>query len=216
MHLLNECASWISSGFCDAPRRRTIMNGEPSSNPSVGTSRVPGTNGQTSAVETADAGRARFLAPGEGDAIWFLRNRMTIKATAESTGGAFGLVESLLAPGFSPPLHVHHREDESFYVLDGEMTMRCGDRTFSAGAGSFVFLPRDVPHTFVVEGDRPARLLTLLTPGGGEGVFVDGGRPAENAGLPPVVPPDIAALARVSARYGAEIIGPPMAPSRRA
>lgn len=161
------------------------------------------------------AAQASLLAAGEGQAVWFLRNHMTIKATAGSTGGAFGLVESLIAPGFSPPLHVHHREDESFWVLEGEVSMRCGDRTFRAGPGSFVFLPRDVPHTFVVEGDTPARMLTLLTPGGGEGVFVDGGRPAEHDGLPPATPPDIDALKRVSARYGAEIVGPPMQPAPR-
>jgi mannose-6-phosphate isomerase-like protein (cupin superfamily) len=158
------------------------------------------------------AERARFLNPGEGEAIWFLRNRMTVKATAEDTAGGFGLLESLLAPGFSPPLHVHRREDESFYVLEGDITMRCGDRIFRASAGAFVFLPRDVPHSFVVEGDRPARMLTLLTPGGGEGVFIDGGRPAEAEGLPPASPPDIAALKAVSLCYDAEIIGPPMAP----
>ena len=60
------------------------------------------------------AGHAAALGPGEGQTIWFLRNRMTIKATAESTGGAYGLVESQVAPGFSPPLHVHHKENEAF------------------------------------------------------------------------------------------------------
>lgn len=159
--------------------------------------------------------QARFLPPGEGQAIWFLRNNITIKATAQGTGGAFGLFESLIAPGFSPPLHVHHREDESFWVLQGELTMQCADRTFSAGAGSFVFLPRDVPHTFVVEGDTPARMLTLLTPGGGEGLFIEYGRPAEHDGLPPPTPPDIERLIRVSERYGAEIVGPPLQPRRR-
>lgn len=159
------------------------------------------------------AADARFLEPGEGQPIWFLRNRMTVKATADATGGAFGLVESLIPPGFSPPLHVHRREDESFYILDGELTMQCGDRRFRARAGAFVFLPRNVPHTFVVEGDRPARMLTLLTPGGGEGVFIEGGRPAEGAGMPPAAPPDIEALKRVSARFEADIIGPPMAPA---
>src|SRR5262245_8717919 len=132
-----------------------------------------------------------FLHPGGGQAVWFLRNRITIKATAAATGGAYGLFESYLAPGFSPPLHVHHREDEAFWVLEGELTMRCGDRTFRAAAGSFVFLPRDMPHTFVVEGDAPARMLTLLTPGGGEGLFVDAGRPAEHDGLPPPGPLDL-------------------------
>jgi mannose-6-phosphate isomerase-like protein (cupin superfamily) len=158
---------------------------------------------------------ASFLAPGEGQTIWFLRNRITVKATAGTTGGAYGLVESWVAPGFSPPLHVHHREDEAFYVLEGDLSMRCGDRTFRAAAGSFVFLPRDVPHTFVVEGDTPARMLTLLTPGGGEGLFVEGGHPAEHDGLPPATAPDIEALKRVSERFGAEIVGPPMAPIGR-
>ena len=161
------------------------------------------------------AGHACFLEPGEGQPIWFLSNRMTVKAAAETTGGAFGLLESVIAPGFSPPLHVHHREDESFWVLEGELTMRCGDQTFRAGPGAFVFLPRDVPHTFVVESDSPARMLTLLTPGGGEGVFIDGGRRPEHDGLPPSAPPDIEALRRVSEYYGAEIVGPPMAPSGR-
>jgi quercetin dioxygenase-like cupin family protein len=158
------------------------------------------------------AADAHFVPAGEGRPIWFLRNRMTVKATADTTAGAFGLVESLIAPGFSPPLHVHHREDESFYVLEGELTLQCGEKRFRASAGAFVFLPRDVPHTFVVEGDRPARMLTLLTPGGGEGVFIEGGRHPERDGLPPETPPDIAALKEVSSRFGAEIVGPPIAP----
>src|SRR5262249_50831620 len=156
---------------------------------------------------------AQFLRPDEGRAVWFLSNRMTIKATAASTGGAFGLVESVIAPGFSPPLHVHYREDESFWVLEGELTMRCGDRTLQAAPGSFVFLPRGGPHTFVVDSSTPARMLTLLTPGGGEGVFIEGGRPAEGPGLPPPAAPDIEKLKRVSERFGAEIVGPPMAPT---
>ena len=162
------------------------------------------------------AADAHFVAAGEGEATWFLSNRMTTKATADVTSGAFGLVESLIAPGFSPPLHLHHREDESFYVLDGEVTMRCGDRTFEATAGAFVFLPRGVPHTFVVEGDKPARMLTLMTPGGGEGFFAAAGRPAEREGLPPAAPPDIDGLKSAAALYESEIVGPPMTPTRGA
>jgi mannose-6-phosphate isomerase-like protein (cupin superfamily) len=164
---------------------------------------------------TPTAADALFLGPGEGDPVWFLTNRMTVKATARTTGGAFGLLETLIAPGFSPPLHIHRAEDESFWVLEGTVTMKCGERTFRAGPGSFVFLPRNVPHTFVVEGTAPARMLTLLTPGGGEGFFVAGGRPAATEGLPPAAAPDIEALKRVSAQFNAEIVGPPMAPTGR-
>jgi len=164
----------------------------------------------TAATDVAD--RAVALGPDEGEAIWFLHSRITVKATAAETGGGFGLVESVIPPGFSPPFHVHHREDESFYVLEGELTMRCGEEEFAAHAGSFFFLPRDVPHSFVVEGDTPARMLTLLTPGGGEGFFVDVSRPAEGDGLPPVGPVDVDALRRIGEQYGDEIVGPPMKP----
>ena len=160
------------------------------------------------------AADARFVAAQDGEAIWFLSNRMTMKATADTTNGAFGLLESVIAPGFSPPLHIHHREDESFYVLEGTITMRCGDRTFEATAGAFVFLPRGVPHTFVVEGEAPARMLTLITPGGGEAFFPAAGRPALAVGMPPAGPPDIEGLKRAAALYEAEIVGPPMAPVR--
>jgi len=160
----------------------------------------------------ADVGAARMIAvaPGEGTPVWFLQNRMVLKATAESTRGAFGLVESLIAPGAAPPLHVHYEEDEAFYVLEGELTFRCGDETARATRGSFVFLPRGVPHGFVVESDTPVRMLTLLVPGGGERIFVEAGRPAEHEGLPPVTPPDIPHLTRVAQKYGNAIVGPPM------
>jgi mannose-6-phosphate isomerase-like protein (cupin superfamily) len=157
---------------------------------------------------------ALALEPGEGQAIWFLGNRMTIKATAQSTGGLYGLVESWLAPGFSPQLHIHRREDESFWVLEGELTMRCGDETFRVRPGSYILLPRDLPHTFVVEGDAPARLLTLMTPGGAEGFFVEAGQPAVGDRPAPAAPLDVELLTRVAEKFGVEIVGPPMTPTR--
>ena len=157
--------------------------------------------------------RAVLVPPGEGRAVWFTTNRITIKATAKDTGGAFGLWESLVPPGSSPALHVHHREEETFWVLEGRLTIRCGDETFSAGAGSMAVLPRNVPHTFVAEGDTPAHLLTLATPGGIEGYFIAAGRPAENDGLPPAEPPDIERIQRFSSDFDFEIVGPPLAPT---
>jgi mannose-6-phosphate isomerase-like protein (cupin superfamily) len=132
--------------------------------------------------------------PGEGEAIWFLDSRMTVKVTGRDTHGGFGLTETLVPPGFSPPTHIHHGEDESFYVLEGELTIRCGDDTYSAPASSFAFLPRDVPHSFVAEGDTPVRMLGLMTPGGGEGFFIELGRPAEHVGIPDPAPIDVAEL----------------------
>ena len=162
---------------------------------------------------TTAASHALALEPRQGQAIWFLGNRMTIKATAQSTGGLYGLVESWLAPGFSPQLHIHRREDESFWVLEGELTMRCGDETFRARPGSYLFLPRLLPHTFVVEGDAPARLLTLMTPGGAEGFFVEAGEPAVGDGPAPAAPLDVERLKRIAEKFGADIVGPAMTPT---
>lgn len=151
-----------------------------------------------------------IMARGEGETVWFLQNRMVVKATRETTGGSFGLVESWLAPGASPPLHIHHLEDETFWVLEGKIRFRCGESEIVAGPGSMVFGPRNVPHSFVVESDTPAHILTLLTPGGGERFFVEGGRPAEGPGLPPPGPIDVDKLRQLGPRYGNEIIGPPL------
>jgi mannose-6-phosphate isomerase-like protein (cupin superfamily) len=163
-----------------------------------------------------NSGRAPRPAPlfwssaGEGEATWFGPNRMTIKATAAQTGGAYGLVESWIPSGSAPPLHVHHREDEAFWIMEGKLRFVCGAQEIHAGPGSFVFLPRGVPHGFVVEGDAPAHILTLMTPGGGEGYFIDAGRPPEGPGLPPAGPLDIEKNKRVAPLYGAEIVGPPL------
>jgi mannose-6-phosphate isomerase-like protein (cupin superfamily) len=91
-----------------------------------------------------------------------------LKASQHSTGGALSVLETTLEAG--PPLHVHDREDESFYVLDGEVTIRCGSGTFDAPAGSFAFLPRGLPHRFWAK-DQPARLLLIAVPGGIEDYF---------------------------------------------
>src|SRR2546426_2046470 len=116
----------------------------------------------------------------EGEAIWFLDSLVTVKAARESTGGwALG---EIAAAGHAPPLHAHHSEDEAFYVLEGEMAIICGDRRFNAVAGSFVLIPRGVPHTFKVE--QPAK---WLAPGAGGGFIkiVRGvGRPAPRKSVP--------------------------------
>jgi len=91
-----------------------------------------------------------------------------LKASRRSTGGALSVFETSIAGG--PPLHVHDREDECFYVLDGELSVRCGEEAFSAGAGSFVFLPRGRPHRFWAPA-RPARLLLIVAPAGIEDYF---------------------------------------------
>jgi mannose-6-phosphate isomerase-like protein (cupin superfamily) len=97
-----------------------------------------------------------------------LAGDLGLKASRHSTGGALSVFETTIAAG--PPLHVHDREDECFYVLDGELLVRCGNDAFDAAAGSFVFLPRGRPHRFWAPGP-PARLLLIAVPGGIENYF---------------------------------------------
>jgi len=91
-----------------------------------------------------------------------------LKASQHATGGALSVFETTVEDG--PPLHVHDREDECFYVLDGELSIRCGSDVFDAPAGSFVFLPRGRAHRFSAR-DRSARLLMIAVPGGIEDYF---------------------------------------------
>lgn len=160
-------------------------------------------------MTTSTSPRALSVPPGGGNALWFLANRVTIKATGEETGGRYSLCEVVVAPGFAPPVHIHHREEEAFYVLEGHMRFVCDEETIDAEPGSYVLLPRGVPHWFVNVGETPARMLNIMSPGGGEGFFAEAGRPAEADGLPPAGPPDIAALQRAGEKYGSEIVGPP-------
>lgn len=150
-----------------------------------------------------------MLTREEGPSIWFLDTLMTVKATSAQTGGAFGLIEQVLPPGFAPPPHVHHAEDEAFYILEGTFTFTCGDQTLKAGPGSYIFMPRNIPHTFRVEGTEPAKLLQLNTPAGLEQFFVEMGEPAQGLTLPPAGPPDIEKLLSLAPKYNFEILGPP-------
>jgi len=93
-------------------------------------------------------------------------------ASAAETGGAFSLLLSNAPAGDHVPLHVHDTVDEAFYLLDGQYRVHCGEQTWSAAAGDFVFLPRRIPHSYDVV-DGPARKLILAVPGGIENFFED-------------------------------------------
>ena len=169
--------------------------------------------GATLDAQEDAASRTFAHEPGEGEALWWFGMLATIKATKEQTGGRYTLVEILAPDGFASPLHVHHSEDEGFYILEGEMTFYVGDQTIKARPGSFLFGPKDVPHAFRVDSG-PARLLFIFSPAGMEGFIRESSEPARSLSIPPQPeePPDEAQmerLAAIAARYGGEILGPP-------
>lgn len=110
-------------------------------------------------------GQGFVLAPDEGDPWWWLDSLNLVKLPGSATSGGLDIVEHRVPAGYAPPPHVHARQDEVFYILDGQFTVRCGERTWQAGAGSLVFLPRGVPHGFVVSGDAPGRTPADQLPG---------------------------------------------------
>jgi quercetin dioxygenase-like cupin family protein len=144
------------------------------------------------------------------DTFWWQGSLMKIKARAEDTGGALGLVEGSFYRGFGPPLHVHSREDEALYVLGGQIRFRQGDDEFVAGPATWVWGPRGVPHAFKVESET-ARALVIVTPGGFERMFEEGGVPVEDSAEPPEQEYDPEAAIAISKRFGFEVVGPQLA-----
>jgi quercetin dioxygenase-like cupin family protein len=135
--------------------------------------------------------------------------RYTVKMGADQAGGRMSQLLGRDRRGGAPPLHVHRREDETFYVIAGEITFFVGDRRIEATAGDFVFAPKDVPHAFLVTSDT-AEYLTTFSPAGAERFFPDVAPrvvPGELAPAPRM--PDPEEFARIAASYGIEIIGPP-------
>lgn len=154
------------------------------------------------------------LAPGAGEALWFLGILVTVKSTAATTAGRVAVLEHLAPRGAGSPMHVHHREDEWFYVMDGELTFWVGGEVITAPAGSFVYGPRDVPHTFIVSSDE-ARFLLVTEPAGFEDFVRALSEPARELAIPPAAtePPDLGRLAALAAEHDIEILGPPGIPA---
>jgi quercetin dioxygenase-like cupin family protein len=141
--------------------------------------------------------------------VWYNGSLMTFLATGEDTHGQFALIEAVARRGNVPPPHIHHREDEIFYVLDGEVVVSVGDRTIKGTAGTMFFLPRDVRHSFTIESEQ-SRMLILLTPAGLEGWFKEFSVPAQAMTLPPADEPPYGEMQRMleaASRYGIEFVG---------
>jgi hypothetical protein len=124
------------------------------------------------------------------------------------------VTECLAPQGHGSPLHIHRREDEWFYVMEGTLTFWVGGEVIEAPAGAFVYGPRDVPHTFLVSSSE-ARFLLVTEPGGFESFVRLVGEPAESLTIPPpqAPPDDPAPLVAAAAGYGIEIVGPPGIPA---
>jgi mannose-6-phosphate isomerase-like protein (cupin superfamily) len=147
------------------------------------------------------------IAPGDGERIWIVGDTMTFKATGESTGGKLVLLENLTAPGGGPPPHIHSREDEFFFVLDGTFEIRIGDDVHPVGPGGFAYVRKGTVHNFRNTGETPSRILIGFTPAGMEGFFRESGQPATDDGpAPPLDEEEIARTMAAAPKYGVEAV----------
>lgn len=145
-------------------------------------------------------------ASGEGQAHWFLNALSIVKLSGRQTGGAFALIEETLPAGRGTPFHLHRKEDETFYILEGELTFFGSQDKFTARPGATIFLPRGIPHGF--RADTPARILIVPTPAGFDEFVAEAGQPARELKIPEPREPDFAALTQLAAKYEIEILGP--------
>ena len=143
------------------------------------------------------------------NARWWFDGLAVIKAGAADTNGQLTVVEVTEPPNAEAPLHVHHREDEAFYVLEGSATIYVGDEVaVEARPGDLAFGPRDVPHRYTV-GPDGCRMLFICTPAGFEDLVIHMSRPAESLTLPPASTeePDWEHVASVAAANHCEMLG---------
>ncbi|MBL9167987.1 MAG: cupin domain-containing protein [Verrucomicrobiales bacterium] len=151
------------------------------------------------------------LGPAEGQSFSAVGDVYRILASGDQTGGSHVLVEAKVPPGGGPPPHIHHREDESFYVVEGEITFQIDGKRVVAGPGSFLQGPRGIPHAFRNETAKPARMLILVVPPGFDKFIEEFAHPLASFDSPavPVSPEEIAKLAAAAPKYGIELLPPP-------
>ena len=158
-------------------------------------------------TEPTDGSIARL--PGEGETTSLFGDTYVVKAVGEETGGALAVIEAGLGPhSAGTPLHINTLEDENYYVVEGTLTFRLGERTLEAPAGTFVHIPKGVVHTHWNATAAPVRMLGFPAPAGFETFFAD---LAELMASMPPGPPDMARMSAIYEKYGLQVVGPPPA-----
>jgi mannose-6-phosphate isomerase-like protein (cupin superfamily) len=193
-----------SSGFI---RQSGSRYGEDAKRPELSTQQ--GTGGRK-IVGTKEEGMQEGIAHvrrGEGRSLWVLGELITFKTTSERTGGAYSLFEVISQPRGGRPPHVQHREDESFWVLEGEYEFLVEGNTMRVGAGFLLYVPKGTLHAHKNVGDKPSRMLVNQTPGGlHERFFEEIGEPAMDGSEPPTEgPQDMERIVAIAVKYGIEI-----------
>lgn len=153
----------------------------------------------------SDSEQVMIKSATEGRTIGIVGDIYRFLATSDETNGRYSMFEATVLPGGGPPPHIHRREDETFYVLEGEITFQIGDERRVATPGTFIHMPIGNEHAFKNESDQPAKMLISFAPAGLEGMFFEVGKPLAEGESPDEPSPDeINSLLETASRYGIE------------
>lgn len=150
----------------------------------------------------------KMESPELKNSYWYIGHLMSILLSARDTNGAFSLIHGYEIKGLEPPAHIHTKEDESFYILNGEIKYTVGKEVFNAKPGDWIFLPRNIQHSFQVQSEQ-AEVIIQLSPGGFEEYFREMSEPAKALKIPPRPegPPDVKRIVETASRYGIKFPG---------
>lgn len=152
--------------------------------------------------------REIYVQPGQGESYGVLGDVYTVKVKSEDTGGAYGFLEVILQPQGGAPAHTHSKENESFYILEGELEFQIEEQTIVGTPGSFIHIPIGKLHSFTNKTETPVKVLILLTPGGLEEFFAEFGTKVESPlSRPAKNPADLQRLPGIAAKFGTEMKG---------
>ena len=157
--------------------------------------------------------QVKYVPAGTGPMYWGPGDRVSFLVTGAESRGACFIIEGMVPPGGGPPPHIHHFEDESFYILEGTATFQAGGQTIHAKPRDFIHIPRGTVHSFRNDGEVPARALTVISPAGPAGVqrfFEESFYPAtdRSAAPPPVTEELVRRMTAAGARNGLEWVQP--------
>ena len=149
-----------------------------------------------------------LMKPGQGTSLSIVGDILTFKAVSEDTGGQYTLVEVQVDPDIGPPPHIHHREDEAFYIQEGELEFQLGDQIVIATPGTFLYSPKGHVHRFTNKTTQRAKMLAWYMPAGIEQFFAEVGVEVDNPDAPsiPASPERIERLLAAAPQYGIEIL----------
>ena len=148
-----------------------------------------------------------IVGPLGGDTVFLVGDTYTTLLSGAETGGTFTLLEALVPPDTGPPPHHHNAEDETFIMLDGEVSFRIGDDVHEATGGTTIFVPKGVVHSFHNTGKSIAKMLFMYSPAGMDGMFAEIGSPGtRGVQAPPLDPADVAKMIAVAAKYKFTIV----------